>query len=69
MINEIPIEHFRELCALAYNLTELKLGKVEHLSIENFASDVLAKLITAALYGPIVTVNIDLEEQECSPSK
>jgi len=40
-------EQLKILCDLTFELTELKLSKVEHLCIENFASKTLYKLIAA----------------------
>lgn len=41
-------ERFRMLCGLTLALVELKLKEVPHLAIDNFAADVLEKLIHAA---------------------
>jgi len=38
-------QELRELCALTLELTRLRQSKCEHLKIENFAPDLLGKLI------------------------
>ncbi len=42
------IEEFKTLCDLTVRLTELKLKEVPHLAIENFAPELLSKLMGEA---------------------
>jgi hypothetical protein len=43
----MSIEELRELCKLTVELTKLRQAECPHLSIENFAPDLLAKLLRA----------------------
>lgn len=45
-------EEFKHLCDLTLELTKLKLAKVGHLAIENFAEETLHKLIHATRDKP-----------------
>jgi len=45
----MSIQEFRELCRLTFALTELRQKECPHLCIENFAPELLAKLIQARL--------------------
>lgn len=46
-------DEFKHLCDLTLELTKLKLEKVGHLAIENFAEETLHKLIHAAKDKPV----------------
>ena len=41
----MSIEELRELCALTVELTRLRQNECKHLCIENFAPELLGKLI------------------------
>lgn len=41
----MTIDEFKVVCDLTLELTKLKMGKVGHLCVENFAPEILEKLI------------------------
>ena len=41
----MSIEEFKELCKLTVELTKLRQNECKHLCIENFAPELLARLI------------------------
>lgn len=47
----MDIEELRELCALTVELTRLRQNECKHLCIENFAPELLGKLIRERLGG------------------
>jgi hypothetical protein len=44
-MNAMSIEELRELCALTVELTRLRQNECKHLAIENFAPELLGKLL------------------------
>ena len=43
----ITIEEFREVCKLTVELTRLRQNECKHLCVENFAADLLPRLLDA----------------------
>jgi hypothetical protein len=47
----MSIEELRELCALTVELTRMRQNECKHLCIENFAPELLGKLIRERMGG------------------
>lgn len=50
----MSIDEFKELCALTVELTKMRQAECKHLCIENFAPELLGKLIRERMGGTMV---------------
>lgn len=61
-VMKLDKEEFKIICDLVARLTEIKIKEVPHLSVENFASELLGRLVMAA--NPPTLIQNELSQEE-----